>query len=151
SGNPGGPFFPPSFDYSLTSEGTANFAISGLPPWLSASMLSGTATASPTTVTFSFNANANGLASGNYSATINFINTTQGPGNQSRTVSLTVAAASTAIVAAVAPNARTTTVGNTVTGFATIINAGAVTGTACAIALPGGVPAGFLYQTTNPT
>src|SRR5262249_53680436 len=73
SGNPGGPFFPPSFDYSLPSEGPANFAFPGLPPWLSASMLSGPATASPTTVTFSFNANANGLASGNYSATINFI------------------------------------------------------------------------------
>ena len=48
-------------------------------------------------------------------------------------------AGATAIVAAVAPTARTTTVGTAVTGFATIINGGAVTATSCSIALPAGV------------
>ncbi|MEA2292302.1 MAG: hypothetical protein QOF17_1325, partial [Solirubrobacteraceae bacterium] len=59
-------------------------------------------------------------------------------------------AAATSIVAAVAPNARTTRVGTAVTGFATIINAGSVTATSCSIAQPLDVPATFLYQTTNP-
>jgi hypothetical protein len=55
----------------------------------------------------------------------------------------------TNIVAAVAPNARTTTVGSTVTGFATILNAGAVAATSCLIQLPPDIPASFSYQITN--
>jgi hypothetical protein len=56
----------------------------------------------------------------------------------------------TSIVSAVAPNARTTTVNNVVTAFATIINFGPNAAVACSIALPASVPAGFLYQTTDP-
>lgn len=56
----------------------------------------------------------------------------------------------TFIVAAVAPNARTTAVNGTVTAFATIINGGGISATSCSIALPGGFPATFLYQTTDP-
>ncbi len=59
------------------------------------------------------------------------------------------AAAPTSIYAAVAPNARTTTVNKQVTGFASILNAGQITATSCSLALPLGVPANFLYQTTN--
>src|SRR5262249_50041780 len=59
------------------------------------------------------------------------------------------AAAPNLIVAAVAPNARTTTVGRPVTGFASIVNAGAGTATACSISMPPGFPGNFLYQTTN--
>jgi subtilisin family serine protease len=55
----------------------------------------------------------------------------------------------TTIVAAVAPNARTTTVGTPVTGFATILNAGGATALGCSIILPSTVPASFSYQTTN--
>jgi subtilisin family serine protease len=55
----------------------------------------------------------------------------------------------TTIVAAVAPNARTTTVGNPVTGFATILNSGANTALGCSISLPSTTPASFTYQTTN--
>ncbi len=151
SGNPGGPFFPSSFNYSVSSiSGNVDFSISGVPSWLIASMTSGTATASPATVTFSVNANGNSLQPGTYNATINFTNTTNGQGNRTRTATLTIAAGATSIVAAVAPNARTTTLGNVVTGFATIINTGTVLATACALALPDGVPATFLYQTTDP-
>jgi len=55
----------------------------------------------------------------------------------------------TNLVAAVAPNARTATVGTVVTAFATIINSGAMTARSCSIASPAGVPATFAYQTTN--
>jgi hypothetical protein len=54
------------------------------------------------------------------------------------------------IVAAVAPNARTAAPGTTVTAFATVINARQTQANACSIALPTGVPATLLYQTTNP-
>jgi hypothetical protein len=64
----------------------------------------------------------------------------------------TTDSAPTADVAAVLPNARTTTPnGTAVTAFATIINIGTVQATACSIALPGGTPATLTYQTTNPT
>lgn len=63
----------------------------------------------------------------------------------------TAAAGATSIYSAVLPNARTTTPGTAVTAFATIVNAGSVAATACAIALPGGIPASFTYQTTNPS
>jgi subtilisin family serine protease len=55
----------------------------------------------------------------------------------------------TTIVAAVAPNARTTTVGTAVTGFATILNSGGATAVGCSIVLPSTAPAAFSYQTTN--
>ena len=149
SGNLGGPFFPSSFDYSLSSNtGSVDFLISDVPTWLTASATSGTVTTSPATVTFTINANS--LQPGTYIETITFTNTTNGQGNQSRNVTLSVAAGATSIVAAVAPTARTTTVGATVTGFATIINAGTAVATACSIALPNGFPAAFLYQTTDP-
>ena len=55
----------------------------------------------------------------------------------------------TSLFAAVAPNARATTVNRAVTAFASIINAGPSAATACSLALPLGFPANFLYQTTN--
>ena len=57
----------------------------------------------------------------------------------------------TSIVSAVAPNARTTVVGGTVTAFATIINSGASTARSCSIALPASTSGILVYQTTNPT
>ncbi len=60
------------------------------------------------------------------------------------------AAGQTQLVSAVLPVSRAAQVGATVTAFATIINAGAVTATDCSIGLASNVPAGFGYQTTNP-
>ena len=58
----------------------------------------------------------------------------------------------THIVAAVAPNARTTAINTPVTGFATIINAGSVAANQCLISIPTVSPsiADFLFQTTDP-
>jgi murein DD-endopeptidase MepM/ murein hydrolase activator NlpD len=91
SGLQGGPFSPASFSYQIkTSRGTSEYAISGVPSWLTASSLSGTATTTPATVTFTVNANANSLAAGAQSATITFTNTTNGQGTTSRSVALVV-------------------------------------------------------------
>jgi hypothetical protein len=54
------------------------------------------------------------------------------------------------LVAAILPESRSAVVGNPVTAFATIINTGASTASACSIAPVGNLPIDFLYQTTNP-
>jgi len=56
----------------------------------------------------------------------------------------------TTVFSSILPNTRTTSPGTPVTAFATILNAGGATATACSIALPPGIPATFLYQTTDP-
>ena len=92
SGKKGGPFSPSSFQFQLsTTTGAVNFAISGVPSWLTASPMSGTATTSATTVTFTVNATANGLALGTYGpSTLAFTNTTNGGGSTVRTATLAV-------------------------------------------------------------
>ena len=54
------------------------------------------------------------------------------------------------IVAAVLPASRSVQIGNPATAFATIINAGGESATACSIAPLTGVPADFDHQTTDP-
>ncbi len=61
-----------------------------------------------------------------------------------------LAQSSTVLVASVLPSSRSVQVGQTATAYATIINAGTATGTACSIAPATTVPATFTYQTTNP-
>src|SRR5664279_3135498 len=91
SGNQGGPFSPSSFQYQLNaSTGSANYSITGLPAWLSATSTSGTVTTSPTTVSFTVNSNASFLPVGTYGTTISFANTTNSQGNQTRGATLTV-------------------------------------------------------------
>ena len=53
------------------------------------------------------------------------------------------------LASAVLPTSRATQIGNTVTAFATIINAGTSAGEACGIALNSELPIDFSYQTTN--
>jgi len=55
-----------------------------------------------------------------------------------------------ALVSSVLPSSRSAQVGDTVTAFATMINTGPGTATACQIAPVTSVPATFLYQTTDP-
>jgi PKD repeat protein len=93
SGFKGGPFSPSSVVYTLSNTGvnTLNWTASTTPSWLSLSATSGAlASGASVNVTASLNANANSLAVGSYSATIGFTNTTNGAGNTTRPVTLSV-------------------------------------------------------------
>jgi hypothetical protein len=51
--------------------------------------------------------------------------------------------------ASVLPYARSVVTGTPATAFASLINAGSATASACSLALPSGFPGGFTYQTTD--
>ena len=96
SGSVGGPFSPSSKTYTLTNTGTAsiNWTATHLPAadWITLSSTSGTLTAGGNTaVTVSINSGAASLGQGIYTDTVTFTNTTNGVGNTTRPVSLTVA------------------------------------------------------------
>lgn len=57
--------------------------------------------------------------------------------------------ATTVTYASILPSARSVTTGTVATAFATIINAGSSTATACSLAAPPGFPAAFSYQITD--
>jgi hypothetical protein len=96
SGTVGGSFSPSSQTYTLTNTGTAsmNWTASNAQSWVTLSAAVGTlAAGATTTVTASINSVANSLAAGSYSDNVIFTNTTNGTGNATRPVSLTVNAA----------------------------------------------------------
>jgi PKD repeat protein len=93
SGYAGGPFSPSGQTYGLTNVGgtTMNWTVAKTANWLTLSATSGSlAGGASTTVTVSVTANANSLAAGTYSDSIGFTNVSNGAGNTSRSVSLTV-------------------------------------------------------------
>jgi hypothetical protein len=88
SGIQGEGFSPTSFNYQISStNGSADYSISGIPSWLSATSTSGTATATPVTVTFTL---MNPPPLGTHNATITFTNTVNGNGNTSILATLTL-------------------------------------------------------------
>ena len=94
SGPVGGPFNPGSLTYSVSNSAaiTLNWAASKSANWITLSSTSGTLSpGSNTTVTVSINPNANSLSANGYSDTITFTNVTNGDGNTTRPVNLTVA------------------------------------------------------------
>jgi len=94
SGIQGGPFSPSSKDYTLqnTGETSIDWTASKAQTWVTLSNSGGTlAAGATTTVTVSINSGANSLTAGSYSDTVTFTNTTNGTGNTTRSVSLTVA------------------------------------------------------------
>jgi hypothetical protein len=91
AGNQGGPYLPSSIGFQLSaSVGSVKYSITGLPNWLTVSSLSGTLTTTPVWVTFSLNSNANSIAPATYIAGINFVNTSNNRGTQTRTATLIV-------------------------------------------------------------
>ena len=93
SGAEEGPFSPSSKSYTLqnTGGGSINWTASNTKNWISLSLSSGSlSSGSSTTVTVTINSNANSLLAETYSDTVSFSNTTNGLGNTSRDVTLTV-------------------------------------------------------------
>lgn len=93
SGAVGGPFSPTSATYTLTNTGgdTITWAASDTASWASLSSTGGTLAKGATAqVTASVNSAAATLAAGSYSGTVTFTNATNGTGNTTRPVSLTV-------------------------------------------------------------
>lgn len=106
SGNVGGPFSPSSQSYTLSNTGqtSISWTASKSAPWVSLSSTSGTLSpGASATVSVSINTAANSLAAGSYSDSVAFVNTTNGAGNTTRSVSLTVKAAAKPGTLAVSP------------------------------------------------
>lgn len=94
-GNVGGPFSPSSTVYTLTNTGQSSiyWTASKSKDWVGLSAFGGTLAAGASTyVTVSLSAAAASLTAGSYTDTVSFMNTTNGRGNTTRPVSLTVAA-----------------------------------------------------------
>jgi len=93
SGNYGGPFSPASTPYVLSNPGgtTINWTAGKSAAWVNLSATNGTLVASASaTVTVAIATSANTLNVGNYNDTVAFTNTTNGSGDTTRGVSLTV-------------------------------------------------------------
>ena len=97
SGTAGGPFSPSALSYTLTNPGgtAITWTAAKTQTWVTLSSAGGTLAAGGTaTVTVTINSGANSLAAGSYSDTVTLTNTTNGAGNTTRGVSLTVNATS---------------------------------------------------------
>lgn len=111
----GGPFAPASQNYTLTNTGTAplDFSITSTQAWVTVLPSSGTlAAGASTSVTVTINGVAITLAGGVYTDTVTFTNTTNGGGNQTRPMSLTVTGAAGGALSVTAPSPWYTTVGH---------------------------------------
>ena len=108
SGTAGGPFSPSALSYTLTNPGGTAIAWTAAKTqtWVTLSSSGGTLAAGGTaTVTVTINSGANSLAAGSYSDTVTLTNTTNGAGNTTRAVSLTVnATASLSSIAVSGPS-----------------------------------------------
>ena len=116
SGNAGGAFSPSSATYTLTNSGTGSLSwtASKTAAWLTLSSASGTlAAGASTTVSATINTAANSLAVGSYTDTVTFTNSSNGTGNTTRAVSLTVNS-TTAPAAPVLPALPASTAGSSV-------------------------------------
>src|SRR5512146_2893959 len=106
SGAQGGSFSPASTSYTLTNTGgtSINWTAAKTQSWVTLSTASGTLAAGATaTVAVSINSGANALAAGSYSDTVTFTNTTNGTGNTTRAVSLTVTALAAPTISTTSP------------------------------------------------
>ncbi len=93
TGPVGGPFTPSGQEYTLQNTGLTSFdwTAAKTQPWTTLSATSGTlAAGATTTVTVSINAGADTLTAGTYDDTVSFTNTTDGSGDTTRAVTLTI-------------------------------------------------------------
>ncbi len=93
AGDQGGPFSSPSKIYTIsnTSDSSLDWFVSASQPWLTVNPSSGTlGGGANVNVTVSINSNANSLLPGTYNDILNFVNQTNGNGNTSRNIQLTV-------------------------------------------------------------
>ncbi|MES2980779.1 MAG: MBG domain-containing protein [Verrucomicrobiota bacterium] len=93
SGSFGGGFTPSSLVFTINNPGATaiNWTAAKTQSWVTLSSASGSlAAGASTTVTASINTNANTLNVGSYNDTVTFTNTTNGTGNTTRPVALTV-------------------------------------------------------------
>ena len=152
TGTFGGPFTPSSQAYTLTNTGTAsiNWTASKTQTWVTLSAASGTLAAGATaTVTASINAGANTLAASStgYSDTVTFTNTTNGTGNTTRPVSLTVNATTVALTISTASPLTAGTVGTAYTPLTFASTGG--TGTKSWAVSAGTLPAGLTLSSAG--
>lgn len=93
AGSYGGAFSPPSVQYTLSNPGSTsvNWTAAKNQSWVTLSATSGTlAAGANTNLTVSINSNATSLDANSYADTVTFTNTTNGSGNTTRSVDLTV-------------------------------------------------------------
>jgi len=101
SGAAGGPFSPATLTCTLTNsgQGTLSWLATNSGNWLTLSAAKGVlAGGARTNITLSVNNNANGLGVGLYTNTLGFINQSNGLGNTTRTISLTVQTPAAAVM-----------------------------------------------------
>jgi hypothetical protein len=110
----GGPFAPAGQSYTLTNTGTVSldFSVTKTQAWVTVLPSSGTlAAGASTTVMVSMNGVAVTLGAGVYTDTVTFANITNGSGDQTRPMSLTVTGAAGGTLSVTSPSAWYTTVG----------------------------------------
>lgn len=93
TGSVGGPFTPDSITYTLSNNGETalDWTAANTNDWVSLSASSGTlAAGASATVTVSINSAAANLPDGNHADIVNFVNTTDGNGNTSRSLVLEI-------------------------------------------------------------
>lgn len=101
SGYAGGPFTPASTNYTLSNPGEAvlTWSASSTSNWLTLLPSSGKlAGGASTNVAVNINANASALGTGTYTNTVSFVNTTNGMGNTTRFVTLSVSVHTTILL-----------------------------------------------------
>jgi hypothetical protein len=144
TGVPGGPFSPPSVTYTLSNAGSApiDWAASNTQSWLTLSQDAGMLDAgASTSVVVTIGVQANSLAEGSYQDTVVFTNLTNGSGDTTRPVGLTITG----------PSGLAMTTATRSTGVAPLAVFFDAVGAASGVVQPAGSPpdyASFHYEWT---
>ncbi len=141
SGTVGGPFTPGSAVYTLSNPGGTpiQWTAATTANWVGLSATEGSlAPGESTTVTVSLDADANALAAATYNDTVSFSNTTNGSGNTTRGVSLTIHSLGSLVVETTGDLVSSGTVGGPFTPGSAVYT----------LSNPGGTPIQWTAATT---